>query len=86
MAVRNPDAARRLATIKMLRDPDSWPCWPALPLKHTSKTEAAVVLEGPEHGYIRLYHTNMFAGVKSDTPFTDFPSAASIVDAGWVVD
>lgn len=78
---------RTARELQKLQTPEEWP---ALPPKHSHKIEAAVILaQRPYYtrtGPIRVFLTNMFNGVDKNTPYTDFPTAEAIIEAGWVVD
>lgn len=87
------------ATQRMLRDPDTWPRWPVLPLKNPQQItpedpfgKLGVLIDplSLREDKLVIYLTDMFfvkvPGRLSDVPTEEYESVASCTDAGWRVD
>ena len=85
------DSEREQATIDMLKDPNTWPRWPVLPMKRLDDTEAVGVVVAVSGYEYTLFKTNMYLVpntveelLKLDKE--QFKSAEDVLAAGWVVD
>jgi hypothetical protein len=76
-------------TRKMLKDEDTWPNWPVLPMKNRRQTGRLMQL-----GYIlasspmkfELREGNIFRIDPNDKIIATYGTVEELIDAGWVVD
>lgn len=94
------DAQMREASLKMYVDPNQWPCWPRLPVKHSTKKDATgFPLLGfvmhprerdPHPRTVVIYRGNVimrYTQVEFEAlPTETFPTFEALLDAGWRVD
>lgn len=86
--------------LKMMRDPNRWPCWPLLPLHHRTRAakdgsggrelgflvEAGMRGEAAPKVYIGLIQFGLMGQRLSELPTEEFPTLEALVDDGWEVD
>lgn len=80
---------------KMMMDPDSWPCWPYLPVKRKNyslkdKNLGLLTADGGKEEKT-IYHVYLFALPKTlqeflNSPTTVYPNIDELLADGWVVD
>lgn len=80
------------ATRIMVPDPDSWPCWPVLPLKTTAKEfpDNLGYMTGPLTGptpkpYVVKWG-NMYMVQEDDPIAGTYETVEDLLAAGWYVD
>ena len=82
--LREPDYAA------MIANENGWQCWPFLPMKNPGVRDSS---GWPKLGYmlagngqkLKVYEGLILLATEND-PFTEYPSIAAILAAGWVVD
>ncbi len=80
------DEMEKKITLEFLADPDTWPKWPALPLKRRTPKgpDLAVVMAGNR---TKLYLTNLYMlGQADKLEFLQYDSVEDVVKAGWIID
>lgn len=104
MSGRAKDAAREAAanamferkweaaTRAMVPDPDTWPTWPRLPMKHRTRKEEGGsfallgVMVEQQDGSLIIYLTSLFSPITDATPKETFRDVDALINAGWRVD
>lgn len=77
-------------SLRMMKDPGSWPSWPRLPLKNRKERDPrheVFPLIGTmfEQEKVIVYLGTMFEDLRN-VPTREYATLEEAIDAGWVVD
>ncbi len=78
------ETRRRARDLAMIKNPDTWPRWPHLPLKlrngdSSSPHFCGVMLDNREHR-LTVFISNIFGGKLSEAEKRQFPSLDALID------
>lgn len=87
---QTPAEQERDSHVAMMRDEDSWPHWPILPLKRrvdgSGWPEVAVMFGDTDNGQVAVYLSSMFQPITTSTPKLVYDSHEAAYADGWRID